>query len=73
MAYTSRNTSDVAPYAVGNKIYGGGRSFPTMGPVDKMGYNERDAKHRARRNAMLRKMQDKLKGHYASADAQRKV
>lgn len=44
-------------YAAGNKVYGGGRSFPTMGPVDKLGYRERDAKTKARRNALLRRMQ----------------
>jgi hypothetical protein len=39
MAYTPRSSSGAAPYAVGNKIYGGGRSFPTMGPVDKLEAN----------------------------------
>lgn len=73
MAYTSRKTSGIAPYAVGNKIYGGGRSFPTMGPVDKLGYKERDLKHRARRNAILRKLKAKQGGNYSSADAKRKV
>ncbi len=29
-------------YGVGNKIYGGGRSNPTSGPVDKSGYRERE-------------------------------
>jgi len=67
------STNDVMPYAVGNKIYGGGRSFPTMGPVDKLGYAERDAKHAARRQAILKRMQAKLSGNFASADAQRKV
>lgn len=73
MAHSYLNTQSVMPYAVGNKIYGGGRSFPTIGPVDKLGYAERDAKHKARRDAVLRKMKDKLAGKYASADAQRKV
>lgn len=61
------------PYAVGNKIYGGGRSFPTMGPVDKLGYAERDRKLQARRQALLNKMKAKQKGKHASADALRKV
>lgn len=73
MAYTSRQTSGINPYSAGEKIYGGGRSHPTMGPVDKLGYAERDLKHRARRNAILRKMQAKQDGNYASADALRKV
>jgi hypothetical protein len=47
---------DFNSYAAGNKIYGGGRSFPTMGPVDIMGYRERDLKTKAKRNAMLRRL-----------------
>lgn len=73
MAYTPKSSSSIAPYSVGNKIYGGGRSFPTMGPVDKLGYKERDAKHAARRSAILRRMKAKQSGKHASADAQRKV
>ncbi len=73
MAYTPRSTQSVAPYAVGNKIYGGGRSFPTMGPVDKLGYRERDAKTRARRDAILRRMKANSNAKYASADSLRKV
>jgi hypothetical protein len=61
------------PYLVGNKVYGGGRPFPTMGPVDKMGYKERDARHKARRNALLRRMKAKQSGKSASADALRRV
>lgn len=73
MAYFSRQKSGHNPYAVGNKIYGGGRSFPTMGPVDKLGYRERDAKTKARRQALLRRLQAMQKGNYGSADALRKV
>lgn len=72
-AYVSRSTSGVAPYAVGNKVYGGGRPMPNIGPVDKMGYRERDLKHEARRNAILRRLKDKSKGKYGSADIKRKV
>ena len=73
MAYTSRTTSGYNPFSVGKKVYGGGRSFPTSGPVDKTGYRERDAVAAARRNAILRRMKAKSKGSFASADAQRKV
>jgi hypothetical protein len=53
MAYTPR-TPSFNPYAVGNKIYGQGRSFPTMGPVNDLeGYRERDLENSARRAAML--------------------
>lgn len=60
------------PYAAGSKVYGSGRSFPTMGPVDKMGYRERDAKVRARRNALLRRLQAGQAGKFMSADYLRK-
>ena len=63
----------INPYAAGQKVYGMGRSFPTMGPVDKLGYRERDAKHRARRNAMLRRLQAQQQGKEFSADAMRGV
>lgn len=32
------------PYAAGKKIYNGGSSAATRGPVDKIGYIERDRK-----------------------------
>lgn len=72
-AYFSKGKSGINPYAAGDKIYGAGRSFPTMGPVDPMGYKERDAKASARRNAILRRLQAKQSGKYASADALRTV
>lgn len=73
MAYNPRRAASVMPYAVGNKIYGGGRSFPTSGPVDKMGYKERDATSKARGAAVRRRMKALQSGKAASADAQRKV
>lgn len=73
MAYTPRSTSGINPYSAGKKIYGGGRSFPTMGAVDKLGYRERDAKSKARRNAILRRMKSNNNAKYASADSLRKV
>lgn len=48
------------PYAAGRKMYGAGRDFPTSGPVDKMGYRERDAQAGARKRAVMRK----LKSYY---------
>ena len=55
-------------YAAGNKIYGSGRSNPTSGPVDPMGYRVRDRKTAARRNALLRRMKAQQAGKYMSAD-----
>jgi hypothetical protein len=61
------------PYAVGNKVYGGGRDAPNIGPVDKEGYRERDLKYQARRAAMLRRLKAKSKGHYMSPDVGRTI
>lgn len=58
-------------YAAGNKGYGAGA--PNIGTSRKQGYNERDGKARARRNAVLRRMQAMSNGKYASADAQRYI
>lgn len=73
MAYTSRQTSTMNPYSAGNKVYGGGRSFPTSGPVDRTGYVERDRVAAARRSAIVRRLKSDSKGNYASADSLRKV
>lgn len=46
--------------SAGKKNYGG-KSMPTVGPVmGKLGYAERDAKLKARNNALLRYGQRKL-------------
>lgn len=58
---------DYNSYAVGNKIYGGGRSFPNIGPSDKLGYRERDLTHRARRNALLRRLKAGNKQQFMSS------
>lgn len=57
-------------YAAGAKRYGAaGRSMPTVGPVSKAGYRERDARIAARKQALLKQMQAKAGGKYASPDA----
>lgn len=56
------------PYAAGYKTYGGGRSNPTEGPVDKAGYQEREMLNRARRNAVLRRLKAEQQGAFASPD-----
>lgn len=73
MAYVSRRDSGFNPYSVGNKVYGSGRFFPTSGPVDKAGYRERDAKHKARQQAILNRMKALNTNKIISADAMRKV
>lgn len=52
------------PYAAGSKTYGMGRPNPTSGPVDNAGYQERDMIARARRNAILSRMQNQQAGRY---------
>lgn len=42
-------------YAAGRKVYGGGRSNPTFGMVDRAGYQARDNKAALRRDAILRR------------------
>jgi len=59
---------DFQAYAAGNKVYGAGRSNPTSGPVDKLGYRERDAKTKARRNALLRRLKAGNSKNYMSQD-----
>lgn len=54
------------PNAAGNKMYGMGRSMPTLGPVDPLGYRQRDATLQARRNAMLRQIQAMQSGNTMS-------
>lgn len=73
MAYNSQSKRDLRPYAVGNRIYGGGRSFPNIGPSDKLGYRERDKKAAARRSAILRRMQAQQHGRYMSSDSLRRA
>jgi len=58
-------------FAAGAKVYGGGRYNPTMGPVDKAGYAERDRKRKVRRNALLAKMKATQNGAYANSNALR--
>ena len=55
-------------YSAGNKHYGGGRPMPTMGRVDPQGYEERDALTKAKRNALLRRMQAGMGKKYFSAE-----
>jgi hypothetical protein len=61
------------PYAAGNKIYGGGRSAPNIGPVDPTGHATRDLKYQARRSAMLRRLKAMQAGNFGSADVGRQI
>jgi hypothetical protein len=61
------------PYAAGDKIYGGGRDAPNIGPVDPTGYRERDLKYQARREAMERRLKAMKNSNYASPDVGRQI
>jgi hypothetical protein len=61
------------PYAAGDKVYGGGRSAPNIGPVDPTGYRTRDLKYAARREAMERRLKAMKNRNFMSADYQREI
>ncbi len=61
------------PYAAGDKIYGGGRSAPNLGPVDPTGHRERDMKYHARRVAMQRRLAALKNQNFASQDVGRSI
>lgn len=55
------------PFGAGNKVYGGGRSAPNIGPVgNREGYEERDRMARAKRNAMLQRLKAGQQGKFMS-------
>lgn len=55
------------PYGAGKKKYGS-RGAPNIGPVDKSGYRERDARAQAHRNALLRRLKAGQRGQYMNPD-----
>lgn len=69
MSYTGVATAGGGfnPLAAGTKTYGGGRPMPTIGPVNPLGYKERDAQVQARRNAMLKQIQAMQQQNFASS------
>ena len=73
LAYLQGRRNGFNSYAAGDKVYGGGRSAPNIGPSDKKGYRKRDLAAKNMRNAMLRRMQARQSGRYASADAMRPI
>lgn len=58
-------------YAAGRKQYGGGRSMPNIGTVDKMGYRVRDRKARVKNQAILRRIKNMQAGNYNNPSALR--
>jgi hypothetical protein len=74
MDYMQGRRQGFNPYAAGQKRYGASaRSAPNVGPTGSPeGYDMRERKNNARRNAMLRKMKAKQSGRHMSSDALRK-
>ena len=74
MAGVSMNpigNSGFNPFAAGARVYGSGRLNPTMGPVDRTGYAERDMKRKAKLNALRAKTKAGTAGNYAGPDFMR--
>lgn len=69
--YGALGTPEFNPYSAGARVYGGGRMNPTMGPVDKAGYAERDRARRAKLNALRAKTKAMSNKNYASPDFMR--
>ena len=69
MAAYKGKAYDFQSYAAGNKIYGLGQNSPHFGGgLDRLGYAERDATNRVKRNAMLRRLKAGKKKNYMSPD-----
>jgi hypothetical protein len=62
------------PYAAGQKRYGlASRSAPNVGPTGSPeGYDMRERKNNAKRNAMLRRMKSTQSGHHMNPDSLRR-
>lgn len=62
-----RTSPGASKYGVGARRYGpAASSAPNVGPSNPAGYMDRDAKAKALRDAMLRRMQAGQKGEFAS-------
>ena len=58
------------PYAAGAKTYGpAGSTAPTIGPVENQGYQERDQRANAMRQAWLNRLQAQQSGELMSGPA----
>jgi hypothetical protein len=56
------------PYAAGHRSYGSGRPMPNIGPVaHPQGYEERDNRAQARKNAILRRLKTQASGNPSGA------
>lgn len=67
-AERAKASSGTSSYSAGDTVYGGGRPMPTVGPVDRTGYKERDLQNKAKRNALLRRLQAGRGGKFRSSE-----
>ena len=69
LRYLNGASQGYNPYGTGNKVYGGGRPSPNLGPTSSPeGYIERDARGKQKRNAMLRRMKAGQSGNFMNPD-----
>lgn len=71
LAYTGFNKPDgFNAYGLGGKFYNSGRGMPNIGasgPAGRMGYDERDQRIRAQKQALMERMQAGSAGNFGSA------
>lgn len=68
LRYLQGSAQTFNPYGAGDKLYNNTRTTPNLGPTaNREGYAERDRKAKAKREAMLRKMQAGQSGNYSSS------
>ena len=56
-------TNGFNPYAAGSKVYGAGRSAPSIGNNMQNGYNDRDRKSAVRQNLLTKLSQGTIGGY----------
>lgn len=54
-------------------MYNGASYAPNQGPVNSLGYNERDLKYQARREAMERRLKAMKNKNFISPDVGREI
>lgn len=70
--YLKGNVQTFNPFGAGQKVYGGGRYAPNVGPTSSPdGYRTRDMVAKARRQAMLKRLKANQRGRYMSEESLR--
>lgn len=67
--YVQGNVQTFNPFGAGQKVYGGGRYAPNIGPTSSPdGYRTRDMIAKARRQAMLARLKAGQRGKFMNED-----